>query len=184
MNSMDNQHSILNSLYLESAADLLSANGLHSCVVQESAPAVSGAGETAYVSVLCANGEGVALSSMIKIDKHLLASIHPLQPATVSQRDLEDWCRELNNQLVGRMKNKLLRYGVTVSLGLPVLLTGTDVSAVAAPDLTINDHSFALDNGRLMLTLSTFVDPAIELKETESVSDDEGAYVEGSIALF
>jgi hypothetical protein len=177
---MQNQHSILNSLYLESAADLLSANGLDSSLV----PAASAAGETAYVSVLCANGEGVALSSMIRIDKRLLASIHPLPPAAVSQRDLEDWCRELNNQLVGRMKNKLLRYGVTVSLGLPVLLTGTDVSAVAAPDLTVNDHAFALDNGRLMLTLSTFVDPAVELREMESMPDEEGAHVEGSIALF
>jgi hypothetical protein len=121
---------------------------------------------------------------MIRIDKRLLASIHPLPPAAVSQRDLEDWCRELNNQLVGRMKNKLLRYGVTVSLGLPVLLTGTDVSAVAAPDLTVNDHAFALDNGRLMLTLSTFVDPAVELREMESMPDEEGAHVEGSIALF
>lgn len=32
---------------------------------------------------------------------------------------LADWVSELANQLVGRVKNKLLRYGVTVTLSVP-----------------------------------------------------------------
>src|SRR5688572_29747735 len=36
----------------------------------------------------------------------------------------EDWLGEAVNQLLGRLKNKLIRYGVTVSIAVPNVLRG------------------------------------------------------------
>ena len=126
-------HQILNELYVQACRALLSAYGL-TVNVQEQGCGASARNKASYVSVLGASGEGISLSSMLKIERDLVISMHPLGCAHISQPDLEDWCLELNNQLVGRLKNKLLGYGRVVIVGLPMLLTGTDVSAVTAPN--------------------------------------------------
>src|SRR5947207_8189449 len=140
--SLDNakDHQILNELYVQACRALLSAYGL-TVEVQEQGGAAMARNKASYVSVLGASGEGINLSSMLKIERDLVISMHPVGSANISQLDLEDWCLELNNQLVGRLKNKLLGYGPVVTVGLPVLLKGTGVSAVAGPNLEIHQYS-------------------------------------------
>src|SRR5882672_12028151 len=116
-------HQVLNELYVQACGALLSAYGL-TVNVKEQGEGTSARHEASYVSILSASGEGIRLSSMLKIDRGLVIRMHPLGPANISAPDLEDWCLELNNQLVGRVKNKLLGYGRVVLVGLPVLLTG------------------------------------------------------------
>ena len=174
------QHGILNNLYLEAANELLATHDIH-CHVTEPDSARD-PNKSRYVSVLGATGEGIALSSMLRIRKDLLLGLHPAGSSDVSDKDLEDWCRELNNQLVGRMKNKLLRYGITITLGLPVLLTGTNVTVVAAPDATVSQHAIQIADGAISLTLETLVDPALQIQEQDSVED--GTLLEGAVALF
>jgi len=178
------QHSILNALYLEAAENLLAAHGTHAHLVRQHGAGTSVPNTPSYVCVLGATGDGVALSSMLKIDRAVLISVHPLGSAEISQLDLEDWCRELNNQLVGRMKNKLLGYGVAIALSLPMLLSATDVTAIAGPDVTVNEHSFRSAAGQIALTLATFVDPQLELREREFSGEDDGALLEGAVSLF
>jgi hypothetical protein len=48
----------------------------------------------------------------------LFSRLHPLPPTT-SPRDLADWACELVNQAVGRFRNRLLGYGVSLALGVP-----------------------------------------------------------------
>jgi hypothetical protein len=110
--------------------------------------------------------------------------MHPLGSADISQPDLEDWCRELNNQLVGRVKNKLLGYGRVVNVGLPVLITGTNVTPVAAPNAEIHEYSFESADGQITLTLATLLAPDVELCEVESSTDSEPVLSEGALALF
>src|SRR5256885_8460045 len=144
------QHQILNELYVEACGGLLSAYGL-AVHARRQGPGLSARHNPSYVSFLGAAGEGISLSSMLKIDRNLVLRMHPLGSADISQPDLEDWCRELNNQLVGRVKNKLLGYGRVVSVGLPVLITGTDVSPVAAPNAEVHEYSFESADGQLTL---------------------------------
>jgi hypothetical protein len=182
MNQADTrQHSILNELYVQAADNLLSALGMEARLVLEPD---AGASVRSYLSVLGATCKGVALSSILKIDPDLLISVHPQGSADIPQRDLEDWCRELNNQLVGRMKNKLFRYGVVITLGLPVLLTGTGVKAFAPPNATVNEHFFRCGAGQMTLTLTTLVDEDIEFHESELSEECDAALLEGSVALF
>jgi hypothetical protein len=178
-----NDHQILNELYVRACRALLSAYGLTVNVQEQSGDAKS-RNKASYVSVLGASGDGIWLSSMLKIDRDLVISMHPLGTVNISQPELEDWCLELNNQLVGRAKNKLLGYGRVVMVGLPVLLKGTDVSAVTAPNSKVHQYSVESANGQIILTLTTLIASDVELQQMETSIDDEAVLVEGAVALF
>ena len=185
MNSTDtSQHSILVKLYLEAASDLLVVYGAKTNFVGAPASKTLGRNKSSYVSVLGATGEGIALSSVLKVERNLLTGMYTLDRAEISRGYLEDWCRELNNQLVGRMKNKLSRYGVTLTLGLPLPLTGTAGGAAGAPDLLVTEHSFRTGDGEMALTLGTLVSEDLELQERESSTECEANLLETAIALF
>jgi hypothetical protein len=110
--------------------------------------------------------------------------MHPSGSANISQSDLEDWCLELNNQLVGRVKNKLVGYGRILVVGLPVLLTGTDVSGVTAPNSEVHQYSVESADGQIVLTLATLIAADDDLFEMEPSTDDETVLSEGAISLF
>ena len=194
MNSTDtSQHSILVKLYLEAASDLLVVYGAKTNFVGAPASKTLGRNKSSYVSVLGATGEGIALSSVLKVERNLLTGMYPLvdwaeiprvDRAEISRGYLEDWRRELNNQLVGRMKNKLSRYGVTLTMGLPLPLTGTADGAAGAPDLPVTEHSFRTGDGEMALTLATLVSEDLELQERESSTECEANLLETAIALF
>jgi hypothetical protein len=176
-------HQILNELYVQACRALLSAYGLAANVQEQGSGAIT-RNKTNYVSLLGAAGEGIGLSSMLKIDKDLVIRMHPSGVAGISRHDLEDWCLELNNQLVGRLKNKLLGYGPAVTVGLPVLLAGTDVRAVADSKSEIHHYSVESADGRITLTLATLIAPDVELHQMEPSTNDETVMVEGAVALF
>jgi hypothetical protein len=180
----NSQHSALNELYREAARDLLCGNGIDINLLDPCAEKPTACDKPCYVSVLGAIGNGLALSSMLAIDADLLARIHPLSSSAVSEPELEDWCRELNNQLVGRMKNKLLRYDIAVNLGLPTLLTGNRIKAVSGPELTVMEHVFQFGDNSMALTLSIFVEAGFELKKTKSDAAEGETLTEGCVALF
>ncbi len=177
------QQAILEKLYFEAFDDQLGWHGATGGLIRQAARKTTANAKPAYVSALGASGEGIAIMSMLKIDHDLLTRMHPLGLADISQLYLEDWCRELNNQIVGRFKNKLLRYGVEISLGLPVLLSGSDVNAISAPNITVSERFFESQDSLMTLALSTLVDPELEFVEQPS-AEDESAPLEGSFALF
>jgi hypothetical protein len=182
MSSNDGKHQILNELYVKASSDLLSAYGLTVQILEQQG--VRGRNTASYVSFLSANSDGIRLSSILKIDRDVVASLHPMGAEGIAPADLEDWCRELNNQLVGRLKNKLLGYGHVVMVGLPVLIVGTDVSPVAEPNTEVHEYSMESAHGHITLTLSTLIDPAVDLHKEETSMDDEAVQEEGMIALF
>ena len=149
-------------LYVQASNELFSAYGLTSGDRQSGARKRH---ETRYVSILSATGDKIRLLSTLNIDESLLASMHPSGAKDLTQRQLEDWCRELNNQLMGRMKNKLLRVGCEVLTGLPSLITGTDISSVSSPDLDFREYFFASAQGRLESTLAMLLAPDLALED-------------------
>jgi hypothetical protein len=178
-----NDHQILNELYVEACSALLSAYGLTANVPRQGAG--KGTLNTAiYMSLLGAGGEGIRLSSMLRIDRDLVISTHPSGSANISQADLEDWCLEINNQLVGRVKNKLLGYGHVVIVGLPVLLSGTDVSSITSPNSEVHQYFVESADGQITLTLITLIARDVKLHKVEHSMSDEAVLLEGSIALF
>jgi CheY-specific phosphatase CheX len=58
--------------------------------------------------------------------------VHQALPREVADREadeqLADWMGELTNQLLGRVKNRLLRYGVALAMGTPTVVFGNALS--------------------------------------------------------
>jgi CheY-specific phosphatase CheX len=141
------------------------------------------ANRAAYVSVVGATGDAIRLSSTVSMDARLLARTHPSGGADVPEREVQDWCREINNQLMGRLKNKLLRLGCEVATGLPVLISGTDVAAVAMPDIDHRQYFFSSKFGAMTFTLEMLFGPGFGLDTTQA-PDAHEIRAEGAMALF
>jgi len=168
-------------MHVAACTELFEAYGLTRHLHPE-ASAAGGGGHATYASVLSAAGEGIRLSSTLSLDRELLVRTHPSGEAHVAERDLEDWCRELNNQLVGRLKNKLLRAGCEVSAGLPVLIRGTDIVAVTSDDHDFRQYFFSSKYGSLAFTLAMLLAPDLAL---DNAAPDAGEVkLEGAMALF
>jgi len=90
--------------------------------------------------------------------------------------DLYDWLGELNNQLVGRLRNRLIRSAPHLQISMPVPVVGfvKDRGAAAGWEVTWN-------GGRLTACLGLTVTPGITLVADEPMAD---AAAEGSLVLF
>jgi chemotaxis phosphatase CheX-like protein len=168
-------------MHVAACTELFQAYGLTGHLQPEAA-AGSHKGHETYASVLSASGEGIRLSSTLSLDRELLVRTHPSGASDVPEREVEDWCRELNNQLVGRLKNKLLRAGCEVSTGLPVLIRGTDMVAVTSDDQDFRQYFFSSKYGNLAFTLAMLLSPDLTL--VAAAADAGEVRAEGAMALF
>ncbi len=91
----------------------------------------------------------------------VFARTHPGQAmgAILSESDVSDWCCEFSNQLLGRLKNKLLRRGVDIELSTP--------QGILAESLRLSAH------GDGMLQVATYDVAPLELTTSIEVSIDE-----------
>jgi CheY-specific phosphatase CheX len=72
-----------------------------------------------------------------------------------------DWVGELANQLVGRVKTKLLAHGVTIALTTPVVLRGVRLSPL--PRTHAKPRLFDSPAGRVLVWVEVEVTSAFEL---------------------
>ena len=97
-----------------------------------------------------------------------------------TEEDLPDWACELANQLIGRMKNKLRSYDVSLSLNVPRLIAGSGLK-----DL---DHGiryrFSCDYGAIAACLDVLITPGFVLKEREADETAEALIQEGDFTLL
>ena len=170
-------------LHAQACSDLFAAYGLHD-YLRRSEPWGTATDETGYASVMSATGKGLRLASTISVDAVLLARMHPLGPQRVPEALLQDWCRELNNQLMGRIKNMLLRLGCEVTNGLPSLITGAELTPVPAPDVDHRQYFFASMRGRMALTLAMAFAPEFHLDLAHASADANEVKAEGALWLF
>jgi hypothetical protein len=131
-----------------------------------------------------ATGKGIKLLSTVCLDADLLAHTHVLGPARATPRYLEDWCKELNNQLLGRVKNKLLDLGCEIGLGLPALVTGSDLALaiVIEPGHETREHCFGSAHGPIALALTAWVAPGLALEV--ACSPEDGVVMHAGGILF
>src|SRR5690606_6646762 len=95
----------------------------------------------------------------------------------------EDWLGEAANQLIGRFKNKLLRYGTTVSIALPMVLRGVRIQFMTPAAPGVSTHRFASSSGDVCVWLDVHARVGFEprIAPTENV---EGVAREGDLLLF
>lgn len=112
----------------------------------------------------------------------LLSRLHPL-PATVTPRDLADWACEFVNQTVGRYRNRLLRYDVSLALGVPQSALAENVRLSSRLRCRTDPLCFSIDGMILETWLELNVRPGFTLRET-AADESTAALKEGSILFF
>ena len=111
----------------------------------------------------------------------LATSREPLGRTTPAggESSLREWIAELSNQLLGRIKNKLLVHGVKLHLSTPVVLRGVQIAPVSRAELV--PFAFSCDGGAVVVWFDAEVLNGIDLTQTV---DTEGVVAEGSTTFF
>lgn len=94
----------------------------------------------------------------------------------------EDWLAESVNQLLGRLKNKLLRYDLTVSLALPTVLRGVCLRFLSTRPTALWTYPFESDAGPISIWLDVRHDAGLVLKPT--TDPEMQGTPEGELVLF
>ena len=132
-----------------------------------------------YAGVLGFTGEGIKGTMVVSASG---PAIEATFPDGGSDSDREDWVGELCNQLLGRVANKVIAYGLSIRMSTPVTFSGTDLNMqkVEAPE----------QGGWLMRgpgEADIYVHLAVEVEDHvtwETAAGAEDAPEEGDLMLF
>ena len=106
----------------------------------------------------------------------LLAGSRDVLMATApSDARPRDWVGELANQLVGRLKSKLLGHGVTITMNTPVVLSGISLCPLPRTEVAPSVHSTPA--GQLLVWVEIDVDPLFKWGEPQDLPATEGGLV-------
>ena len=95
-------------------------------------------------------------------------------------RMLNDWCGEIANQIAGRAKNRIHRYGPLVSLSTPISLMATGMLWGAAPSSQMVRNFFETNTGRASCIASLTLEKDHFVEEIAGQQSPE----EGEMMLF
>jgi hypothetical protein len=95
---------------------------------------------------------------------------------------LADWGGELANQLLGRLKNLLLKYEVAINLSLPVVVTGGNFSLPAKTRPLTRYFSFVSEHGRMFVRMEMELRSDAELVRQRKAAETN--MDEGELLLF
>jgi hypothetical protein len=110
----------------------------------------------------------------------LATSREPLGRTSPStDASLREWIAELSNQLLGRIKNRLLQRGVTIHLSTPIVLRGEHIAPVSSGAST--PFAFSCEGGRVCVWFDSEIAQNVDL--TQEVNA-EGVATEGTSMLF
>jgi CheY-specific phosphatase CheX len=97
------------------------------------------------------------------------ATIEAAAPRAAAARD---WVGELANQLVGRLKVKLMARGATIALSTPVVLKGVKLSPLPRTDVA--PVVFESRAGRVLVWLEVEIEADFQLGEQRALAASEG----------
>lgn len=111
----------------------------------------------------------------------LATSEEPLGRTNPARGDsLKEWIAELANQLLGRIKAKLLRRSVTIHISLPVVIRGKHLARVPRAELL--PHTFASEGGLVYVWFDAEFSPTLDLNQIDETA--QPSIVEGTGVLF
>ncbi len=137
------------------------------------------------IACIDAGSNDLELIICLQFPVSVLALTYPIQAdiTGVDEERLEDWISELSNQLVGRVKNKLLSHNCLVDLGLPTSYFGSDVSHLLSKNGEIFSIYFDVDGETCAFHISIEVFEESLVFELEE-DDDSESLDDGELELF
>jgi CheY-specific phosphatase CheX len=151
--------------------------------LQDADPESVGITGDSFAAVLGFAGTNLRGAISIELDAALARASHPtpdvLTDATTREA-LRDWAGETANLLVGRLKNRVLPWGVELMLSTPTAVAGRDLdwSTKGGQRLAWNAMTGPAGRGRFLLRAEIDQDRELTLTESEACAD------EGELMLF
>ncbi len=170
----DSNDSSLNQRVFECAKQLFAAYDLDATPREPEAFAASD--RLAFCAVMGFGGKDMRGALVLASTQEPLDRTNPGAPD--SQRD---WICELSNQLMGRVKNRLLSVGVEVHLATPAGLSGSNLSPT--PGTQRAAHVFEAADGFICVWIDAEYAEGFKVPEVPSVPVDP-ALSEGETVLF
>lgn len=171
-------------LVTDSAMELFSDSGVDACPVAFDETAHRIGGHT-LVAVIGYAGDTIKGSVVMMTTREVAVA---LQPADIRGSDtpnddvLRDQMGELTNQLLGRLKNKLLAGGVCIQLATPTTAVGTEVR-LGAQTCDSMWQTLVTEQGPVVVRFDAKFAPAFLLGEIREASA-VGLMSEGDMMLF
>lgn len=131
--------------------------------------------ELLYCGVLGFSGDLIRGTLMLATSEKPLGRTHPS-----GAESLRSWIAELSNQLLGRIKSRLLRHGVTLHLALPVVIRGKHLARI--PSAELKPHAFICEGGLVCVWFDAELSPQLDLTRLDE--DAEVPLGEGTGVLF
>jgi len=153
----------------EACTSLFQAYG----VPLETVPAI-GAAAPALSAVIGFSGPGIRGTCI------LAASESPINMSNPIGGSPREWIAELSNQLVGRIKNKLLAHGAEVYVTTPVVLRGELLAPLDAKN-KLPPRAFASEGGNVFVWIELDTDATLALSLTPRAA---AAAEEGDAMMF
>lgn len=135
------------------------------------------------LSIINASGDGIKILFTINLYETTARYIYPGDGVNAELHELQDLCGELNNQLIGKVKNKMLAYGCKLTLGLPTCITGKCVSSHSPENATLSERVYFSAGGRVIVCLYTVIHPDFTMLDVANV-ELAGEVPEGTLSFF
>lgn len=140
--------------------------------------------DTSVFAVLGFSGDAVKGAIVIGAERAVAAKLVPEGFCDGEPTDdiVCDQMGEIANQLLGRLKNRLLAGGVVLSLATPTTAIGRRVRFTLGAEASSRTHVIAWDDGQVFVRFDAVFAPEFELGDLDSAP--EAAMTEGDMMLF
>lgn len=171
-------HAILTELMKEVTIDLFAGYGVPLTYAGPTDPTALPRAAT-VAGIIGFGGDDVRGTLLLASTEPLFAAATPANARGVGL--VREWAAELTNQLLGRLKNQLYKYGTDFNVSTPTALSG-DKLAVAAPASQKACAFSFLENETQVWICLDFVEDGLDL--TKLRDDGAEAAREGDLVLF
>jgi hypothetical protein len=139
-------------------------------------------------SYITAGSEDLTISLLLKTPRLLLAQTMPIVDIErIGDPEFqEDWNNELANRYLGRIKNGLLEHGCRLDVGLPEILSASDLKHfTCAGDEIVRHYSIASELTDSVMDCHLYIDihnDALYLSDEHRSDKDQGQ--EGDLVIL
>jgi CheY-specific phosphatase CheX len=148
--------------------------------VEQDGPAASKTPQSAaLVSIIGFSSMSLSGSLIMALPRAVAEKTLPVAGAS-----LGDWSAELANQLLGRLKNQLLRYDLVINMSLPVIVSGETIQLLANAHQITRYYSFSSKLGKVLIRLDMDMSDNLRLSQSPDVANLDAIVNEGELLLF
>ena len=143
--------------------------------------------EETSMCIIGAGSSYLKLSVCLNAEKSVLKGTYPVSFSSKGDEKLTDWIGELSNQLMGKLKNKLISYECRVSMNIPTIVYGKNMGMVLPKKSFITPYTHTSKLGQINSMISIIAKPGVEKEfdfDAASKVGDNDTPEDGELMFF